>query len=87
MGSAYAWRDAVETAQMLCQRSRILLRRGVLYDDYQIESSTEGDRVKSGAPVVDKQCVMVSDKNSCLGTLFALDYFFRALFQAYFLKC
>lgn len=51
-------------AQMLCQRSRILLRRGVLYDDYQIESSTEGDRVKSGASVVDKQCVMVSDKNS-----------------------
>lgn len=57
---------------MLCQRSRILLRRGVLYDDYQIESSTEGDRVKSGTSDVDTKCVMVSDKNSysCLGTFF-----------------
>lgn len=64
--------DAVETAQMLCQRSRILFERGVLYDDYQIESSTEGDRVKSGTSVVDKQCVMVSDKNSCPRTFFLL---------------
>jgi hypothetical protein len=34
----------------------------VLYDDYQIESSTEVARVKSGAPVDDILCVMVSDK-------------------------
>jgi hypothetical protein len=56
------------------------LRRGVLYDDYQIESSTEGDRVKSGTSDVDTKCVMVSDKNSysfVLGRSFALDYFFR----------
>ena len=84
MGSAYAWRDAVETAQMLCQRSRILLRRGVLYDDYQIESSTEGDRVKSGTSDVDTKCVMVSDKNSCLGTLFALDYFLEHISSIFF---
>jgi len=48
-------------AQMLCQKGRILMGE-VLYDDYQIESSTEEARVKSGAPVDDILCVMVSDK-------------------------
>lgn len=31
-------------------------------DDYQIESSTDVDRVKSGATVDDTNCVMVSDE-------------------------
>jgi hypothetical protein len=42
-------------------------RESFLYDDYQIESSTDEARVKSGASVDDTQCVMVSDK-LCPGT-------------------